>query len=54
MLLSIKIKLDCEGVPTAAEQIKDLALSLWRRRFDPLPGTVDLGSGIATAVVYVG
>lgn len=36
-----------------AQQVKDLASSLQHHGFDPLPGTVGQGSGIATAVPQV-
>ena len=34
-----------------AQQVKDPVLSLWCHKFDPWPGAVGLGSGIAIAVV---
>ena len=36
-----------------AQWVRDLALSLQWRRFDPSPGAVGLGSSVATAVGQV-
>ena len=41
------------GVPPLVQWVKDPALSLRQCRFDPQPGPVGWGSGIAAAVALV-